>query len=123
MAKKGGNPQNFKPISAEERRKRAVKGGIASAKSRQEKKIRRTTMKEAADLILSLELTGKNKETAKKIGIPDDLCTWAVAVVIGLVKKATTGDPSAIRLLREILGEDLNASDFEKEIVRIIDDL
>lgn len=123
MAKKGGTPENLRKITSDEARVIGKKGGIASAQKRREKKERLITMKEAAEMILSLKLEGKEKQKVQNLGVSDDFCTWAVAVVIGLVKKAATGDPGATRLLREILGENVSTNEIKEKIVRIVDDV
>ncbi len=75
-----GNPQNFRPLTADERRKLSKKGGIASGKSRGKQKA-------IKELILAAE--GADME----------------AVVQAMFKAAQKGDVSAAKFLADYSGQ------------------
>lgn len=93
------------------------KGGIASGAARRRKR----SLKEAADLFLSLPVSGKrtfNQMAAAGID-PDDIDNQ-MAMIVGLTRSAVNGDARAAKVIIDLLGED------GKEIgggVQIIDDL
>lgn len=79
------------------------KGGIASGAARRRKK----SLKEAADLFLSLPVENTKKRNEMiKAGVPEEDADNQMAMIVGLAKKAAKGDAKAARLLIDILGED-----------------
>jgi len=114
MVKKGGNPENFAPLTTEEARKRGRAGGIASAKARQARK----SWKETAEIVLKMSLRdGKVdsisgiesiKSASRKDPNTGELVfnlTVQDHILLSLAGKASKGDVKAIELLRDILGE------------------
>ena len=78
------------------------KGGLASVESKRRKK----TMRENAELLLSLPLKdGKLKEQIKALGLPDDDLTNQMAIMASMWKKALAGDVSAFSALQATIGE------------------
>lgn len=78
------------------------KGGLASVESKRRKK----TMRENAELLLSLPLKeGKLKEQIKKLGLEDDEVTNQMAVMVSLFQKALSGDVNAFNSLQATKGE------------------
>lgn len=69
------------------------KGGRQSAKKRKEKKL----FKDALLLLLDEKIKDRDGNPTKK--------TYQDAIVSGLVKRSSTGDPRAIELLLRIIGE------------------
>lgn len=92
------NEQNLTPFTSENREeavKNGRKGGIASGESKREKK----SLKSALLALLEAEHKAKDEEgkEIKRTG-------WE-EVTIGLYKKAIGGDPKAMKLLSELIGE------------------
>lgn len=102
------NEQNLIPIervnsrrSREEHSEDSRKGGIESGKSRRRKR----SLKEAADLFLSLpvaDIPTYNKMVIAGID-PDDI-DYQMAVVVGMTVGAMQGDAKAAKVLMEMLG-------------------
>ena len=99
------NEQNLIPMdqrSEGEVRALARKGGLASGVSRRRKK----SLREAADLYLSLQVS--NKQTWNKLsrdGVDPEDIDNQMAVIAGLTLKAMKGDAKAAKTLFELLGE------------------
>jgi len=99
-----GNPKKLTPLNKRTKREQceiAKKGGKASAEARAKKK----NLKDMANMLLALPVVGDNKERMKALGVPDDECSNFMLMVVGLFKKAISGDPSAVKLYLEIIGE------------------
>ena len=100
------NEKNLIPLSErtkDEQREIAKKGGQASGAARRRKK----SLKEAADLYLSLPVTDKrrlNKLKRRDLD-PADIDNQ-MAMVVGLVEAATCGDARAAKVVLEMLGDD-----------------
>lgn len=92
-------PYQFR--SGDEARENGRKGGINSGASRRRKR----SLKEAADLFLSLPVT--DTKTYNKMvlaGVDPDDIDYQMAVVIGMTTKAIKGDAKAAKVLIEMLG-------------------
>lgn len=114
------NEQNLIPMdqrSESEARELGREGGIASGAARRRKK----SLKEAADLYLSLPVT--DRRTWNKIarhGVDPDDIDNQMAMIIGLTMAATAGDAKAAKVIIDLIGEE----DGQGEVgVEIIDDL
>lgn len=100
------NEKNLIPLSERtknEQREIAKKGGQASGAARRRKK----SLKEAADLYLSLPVTDKrrlNKLKRRDLD-PADIDNQ-MAMVVGLVEAATCGDAKAAKVVLDMLGDD-----------------
>ena len=98
------NEQNLIPFSERsesEARENGRKGGINSGVSRRRKR----SLKEAADLFLSLPVT--DTKTYNKMvlaGVDPKDIDYQMAVVIGMTTKAIKGDAKAAKVLIEMLG-------------------
>lgn len=102
MKVKESNLKSFKDLTAEEQRKIARQGGIASGKARKEKKM----IKEQLNLLLSLPLKDKKtKSKIEKMGIDGEDIDNQMALVIAMWQKAMTGDVSAFNTIRDTVGE------------------
>ena len=99
------NEQNLIPMeqrSPEEAREMGRKGGRASGESRRRKK----SLREAAELYLSLPVSDKrawNKLARDGVG-PEDVDNQ-MAIIAGLTIKAAKGDAKAAKVLFDLLGE------------------
>ncbi len=93
------------------------KGGVASGAARRRKK----SLKEAADYFLSLPVTdARVRNNIAKTGVETEEIDYQLAMIVGLTRRAITGDSKAAKVIIDLLGED------GKEIgggVQIIDDL
>lgn len=99
------NEQNLRPLKLthEEAVKYGSMGGKASAEARRAKK----TMRQYAEMFLSLPVADKRK--ANKLlrsYVPEEECDNKMLVVFGLVQAAQGGDVAAFKELRSIIGED-----------------
>lgn len=115
------NSDNLIPLSnrtKEEQRSIAQKGGIASGKARRRKR----TMKEAAQLVLGLPVTGKQDTLLAKYGIDEKDRTNMLLLMIKAVQMATNGDLKAAEFVRDTLGENPRYSIYEKKIQLMLDD-
>ena len=99
------NANNIIPNSErtpEERREIAAAGGRASGESRRRKK----SLREAAELYLSLPVADKRawNKLARDGVDPEDVDNQ-MAIIAGLTIKAVKGDAKAARVLFDLLGE------------------
>lgn len=99
------NEKNIIPNSErtpEERREIAAAGGRASGESRRRKK----SLREAAELYLSLPVADKRawNKLARDGVDPEDVDNQ-MAIIAGLTIKAVKGDAKAARVLFDLLGE------------------
>ena len=104
MPRGANNNQNLRPIkhlSKEEAKERGRKGGKASGEVRAKKK----TTREILEMLDNLPVIGNNADTLTNLGVPVDEQTQQTLRLVGLHKKAVTGDAAANRLLLEIKGE------------------
>jgi len=99
-----GNPSKLVPLSKRTKREQseiAKKGGRASAEKRQAQK----SIKDMANMLLGLTVVGDYKALLKSLGIPEAELNNRMGMIVGLYQKACSGDPSAVRLYLEIIGE------------------
>ena len=107
--------ENLIPMSArtaDEVRELARKGGIASGESRRRKR----SLKEAADLYLSLPVSDKrrfNKLTRRYVD-PEDIDNQ-MAMIIGLTEAATAGDARAAAVIVKLVGEEVPKEDADAD--------
>ena len=105
------NEKNLIPMdqrSQSEARDLGQKGGIASGISRRRKR----SLKEAADLYLSLPVSDRkmwNKISRRGVD-PDDIDNQ-MAMIIGLTMAATAGDAKAAKVIVDLLGEDAHSGE------------
>lgn len=93
----------FDRRTEEEQKRLARAGGIASGIARRRKR----SLKEAADLYLSLPVSDKrrfNKMTRKYVD-PEDVDNQ-MAMIIGLTEAATAGDARAAKVIVDLIGDD-----------------
>lgn len=115
------NEKNLIPFNQrteEEQRRIQSAGGIASGISRRRKR----SLKEAADLYLSLPVSDQRRwnKIARKGIDPEDVDNQ-MAMIIGLADAATCGDARAAKVLIDLLGEQ-GKDDTEDSGVTIVDD-
>ena len=100
------NEENLIPMdqrSEDEVRELGRRGGLASGAARRRKR----SLREAADLYLSLPVTDRrraNKLLRRKVG-PEDIDNQ-MAMIAGLADAATEGDARAAAVLVKLLGEE-----------------
>jgi hypothetical protein len=114
------NEKNLIPMdqrSQSEARELGKAGGVASGVSRRRKR----SLKEAADLYLSLPVSDRREQKRiARSGVDPDDADNQMAMIVGLHAAAAAGDARAAKVIIELLGVD--AADGE-EGVQIIDDL
>ena len=105
------NEKNLIPMdqrSKSEARALGRNGGIASGVSRRRKR----SLKEAADLYLSLPVSDRkmwNKISRRGVD-PEDIDNQ-MAMIIGLTTAATAGDAKAAKVIVDLLGEDAHSEE------------
>ena len=109
------NEKNLMPIqevnsnrTREQHSEDSRKGGVASGISRRRKR----SLKEAADLYLSLPVSDRkmwNKISRRGVD-PDDIDNQ-MAMIIGLTMAATAGDAKAAKVIVDLLGEDSHSGE------------
>ena len=105
------NEKNLIPMdqrSKREARDLGQKGGIASGISRRRKR----SLKEAADLYLSLPVSDRkmwNKISRRGVD-PEDIDNQ-MAMIIGLTMAATAGNAKAAKVIVDLLGEDAHSEE------------
>ncbi len=103
------NEQNLIPLnerSKEDAKRIQQMGGYARSAAR----CRKRSLKEAADLFLSLPVADQkqwNKIAAQGVD-PEDVDNQ-MAIIVGLSMKAAKGDSKAAKVLFDLLGEDASA--------------
>ena len=102
------NEQNLVPYqfdssqSREEAAKNGALGGRASGASRRRKR----SLREAADLYLSLPVAGPRAwNTLARDGVDPEDVDNQMAIIAGLTLKAAKGDAKAAKVLFDLLGE------------------
>lgn len=97
--------ENLVPFTSDQSREKAVangrKGGIASG----EAKRRKRTMREVAEMVATMELKDPKMLAALHAAGFEDPITNDDAAFFGLIRKAQTGDPQAMKLLAEMRGQ------------------
>lgn len=95
------NEQNLRPAEYKLSQEEAKKGGIASGKARRQKR----TMREIAEMVGTMPVTDpKMLAKLREAGFKDPI-TNDDAAFFGLLRKAQSGDPSAMKLLAEMRGQ------------------
>ena len=109
------NEKNLMPIqevnsnrTREQHSEDSRKGGVASGISRRRKR----SLKEAADLYLSLPVSDRRvwNKIARRGVDPDDIDNQ-MAMIIGLTMAATAGDAKAAKVIVDLLGEDSHSEE------------
>lgn len=92
----------------DEQKRIATAGGIASGVARRRKR----SLKEAADLYLSLPVSDQRRwnKLARKMVDPEDIDNQ-MAMIIGLTEAATRGDARAAAVIVKLLGEETPRGD------------
>lgn len=113
------NEKNIIPNSErtpEERREIAAAGGRASGESRRRKK----SLREAAELYLSLPVSDKRawNKLAKDGVAPEDVDNQ-MAIIAGLSIKAAKGDAKAAKVLFDLIGDQSKTEDEVKVVIDV----
>ncbi len=100
----------FDERTENEQREIARRGGVASGKARRRKR----SLKEAADLYLSLPVSDKRRRNkiARKYVDPEDIDNQ-MAMIIGLVEAATDGNARAAKVIVDLLDDAQSEQDIE----------
>lgn len=101
MADKSDNLVPLNERTKTEQRRIATAGGKASGVARRQKR----TMREIAEMVATMELKDPKMLAALHAAGFKDPITNDDAAFFGLIRKAQTGDPSAMKLLAEMRGQ------------------
>lgn len=103
------NEENLIPMdqrSKNEARELGRAGGIASGAARRRKR----SLREAADLYLSLPISDQRRRSkVARRGVEPEDADNQMAMIVGLVEAATLGDARAAKVVVDMLGEDAKA--------------
>lgn len=111
------NERNLIPVrSTEEARERGRNGGRASGEARRRKK----SLREAAELYLSLPVSDKRawNKLAEDGVAPEDVDNQ-MAIIAGLSIKAAKGDAKAAKVLFDLIGDQSREEDEVKVIIDV----
>lgn len=114
MAGGADNLIPFSERSKEEARECGRAGGIASGIARRRKR----SLKEAADLYLSLPVSDKRKwnRIAARYVEPEDIDNQ-MAMIVGMVDAAAAGDARAARVIVDLIGVDTDADSRAVQVI------
>ena len=109
------NEKNLMPIqevnsnrTREQHSEDSRKGGVASGVSRRRKR----SLKEAADLYLSLPVSDRKMwNKISRHGVDPDDIDNQMAMIIGLTMAATAGNAKAAKIIVDLLGEDSHSEE------------
>ena len=117
------NADNLIPFTKrteEEQRRIAVQGGKASGEARRKKK----NMKEALQLLLSLDVKSlKVREQLKALGIEEDDMNNEMALMVSMLNKALKGDKGCAEFIRDTSGQKPVEIQEVREVPKIVDDI
>lgn len=111
------NERNLIPVrSTEEARERGRNGGRASGEARRRKK----SLREAAELYLSLPVSDKRawNKLARDGVAPEDVDNQ-MAIIAGLSIKAAKGDAKAAKVLFDLIGDQSKAEDEVRVVIDV----
>ena len=115
------NNENLIPFNKRtesEQREIRSKGGVASGVVRRRKR----TMKDAADLILSLPVKDKREyNRLLRSGVAPEDINQQMLVIAGIVKAGAKGNPKAVEILLRLLGEESLSVDGDLSLTIRID--
>lgn len=107
----------FNQRTEDEQKRIATAGGIASGAARRRKR----SLKEAADLYLSLPVSDRRRwNKIARHGIDPEDVDNQMAMIVGLTEAATRGDAKAAKIIVDLIGDVAGEDD---EGVQIVDDL
>ena len=111
------NERNLIPVrSTEEARERGRNGGRASGEARRRKK----SLREAAELYLSLPVSDKRAwNKLSKDGVAPEDVDNQMAIIAGLSIKAAKGDAKAAKVLFDLIGDQSREEDEVKVIIDV----
>ncbi len=101
MADKSDNLVPLNERTKTEQRRIATAGGKASGAARRQKR----TMREIAEMVATMEVKDPKMLAALHAAGFKDPITNDDAAFFGLIRKAQTGDPAAMKLLAEMRGQ------------------
>ena len=102
--------------TTEEQRRITSAGGRASGEARRRKK----SLREAAELYLSLPVSDKRKwNKLSEDGVPPEDVDNQMAIIAGLSIKAAKGDAKAAKVLFDLIGDQSREDDEVKVIIDV----
>jgi hypothetical protein len=94
-------PKKKGELSEDEAKKLGHLGGVASVRARREKK----KLRELAEMFKDMPVPERMKKMMEEQGMKDEDMTNGMAAVVGIFRKAQSGDATAFNAVRDILGE------------------
>lgn len=117
------NDKNLVPLgnrTTSEQREIAQKGGIASGESRRRRKL----LKDSMNALLELPVSSTREYNALiKMGIDIEDIDNSQLIVLALFNRAKSGDVTAIKELRNLIGEDSAEDKSAGQLERLIEGL
>lgn len=107
------NEQNIVPyrFTSEQNREEAAKNGRSGGRASGVSRRRKRSLKEAADLYLSLPVADQKKWNAiSRQGVDPEDIDNQMAVIIGLTQRAMKGDAKAAKVVLDLIGENANVT-------------
>lgn len=107
------NEQNIVPyrFTSDQNREEAAKNGRSGGRASGVSRRRKRSLREAADLYLSLPVADQKKWNAiSRQGVDPEDIDNQMAVIIGLTQRAMKGDAKAAKVILDLLGENLATS-------------
>lgn len=102
-----GNEKNLEPyrFDSNQSREKAAENGRKGGKASGDAKRRKKTLREAAEIYLSLPVSSqKSWNKLAKDGVDPEDVTNAMAIMAGLTIKAAKGDAKAAKVLFDLVG-------------------
>lgn len=107
------NEQNLVPyqFTSEQNREEAAKNGRIGGRASGVSRRRKRSLREAADLYLSLPVSDQRKWNAiSREGVDPEDIDNQMAVIIGLAQRAMKGDAKAAKVVLDLIGENANVT-------------
>lgn len=103
------NEENLKPFTSEQSREKAVingrRGGIASGKSKREKKAMKDTLSDLLSMPLKSGKTASIEKIQSLASVKGKNITVQDAIMIAMLQKAMAGNVKAAEYIRDTIGE------------------
>ena len=114
------NEQNLIPFNErteEERREISIAGGKASGAARRRKR----SLKDAADLFLSLPVADKRRRNKLlRAGVDPEDADNQMAIIVGLAVKAMSGDAKSAKVILDLVGDDSKDGGIDTNLHEVI---
>lgn len=116
------NEKNLVPhqFTSDQSREEAARNGRIGGRASGVSRRRKRSLREAADLYLSLPVANRKKWNAiAKEGVDPEDVDNQMAMIIGLTQAAINGDAKAAKLLFELVGDQSGENDEVKVVIDV----